>query len=234
MEHWYRIFGPKMDVAAIVSQNIVRLVLAGMLGGIIGLEREIKHKPAGLRTNMFICFGSAMFTILSYELASEYAGDHTRIAAQIIPGIGFIGAGSILHSRGSVSGLTTAATLFVVASVGMAIGGGLYLTGVFATFVLLLALFILGRVEAKYELKPLLMNYEVTGDQAEEIITELNRILDVEQQDLAMIRAERVGDHARVQFAIDANRQDHRDLMDQLRQSSVLRSVTLLGARSQE
>ena len=78
------------------------------------------------------------------------------------------------------------------------------------------------------------MNYEVTGDQAEEIITELNRILDVEQQDMAMIRAERVGDHARVQFAIDANRQDHRDLMDQLRQSSVLRSVTLLGARSQE
>jgi len=234
MEHWYRIFGPKMDVAAIVSQNIVRLVLAGMLGGIIGLEREIKHKPAGLRTNMFICFGSAMFTILSYELASEYAGDHTRIAAQIIPGIGFIGAGSILHSRGSVSGLTTAATLFVVASVGMAIGGGLYLTGVFATFVLLLALFILGRVEAKYELKPLLMNYEVTGDQADEIIAELNRILDVEQQDMAMIRAERVGDHARVQFAIDANRQDHRDLMDQLRQSSVLRSVTLLGARSQE
>ena len=234
MEHWYRIFGPKMDVAAIVSQNIVRLVLAGMLGGIIGLEREIKHKPAGLRTNMFICFGSAMFTILSYELASEYAGDHTRIAAQIIPGIGFIGAGSILHSRGSVSGLTTAATLFVVASVGMAIGGGLYLTGVFATFVLLLALFILGRVEAKYELKPLLMNYEVTGDQADEIIAELNRILDVEQQDMAMIRAERVGDHARVQFAIDADRQDHRDLMDQLRQSSVLRSVTLLGARSQE
>ena len=234
MEHWYRIFGPKMDVAAIVSQNIVRLILAGILGGIIGLEREIKHKPAGLRTNMFICFGSAMFTILSYELASEYAGDHTRIAAQIIPGIGFIGAGSILHSRGSVSGLTTAATLFVVASVGMAIGGGLYLTGVFATFVLLLALFILGRVEAKYELKPLLMNYEVTGDQAEVVITELNRILDVEQQDMAMIRAERVGDHARVQFAIDANRQDHRDLMDQLRQSSVLRSVTLLGARSQE
>jgi putative Mg2+ transporter-C (MgtC) family protein len=234
MEHWYRIFGPKVDVAAIVSQNIVRLILAGILGGIIGLEREIKHKPAGLRTNMFICFGSAMFTILSYELASEYAGDHTRIAAQIIPGIGFIGAGSILHSRGSVSGLTTAATLFVVASVGMAIGGGLYLTGVFATFVLLLALFILGRVEAKYELKPLLMNYEVTGDQAEVVITELNRILDVEQQDMAMIRAERVGDHARVQFAIDANRQDHRDLMDQLRQSSVLRSVTLLGARSQE
>jgi putative Mg2+ transporter-C (MgtC) family protein len=234
MEHFYRIFGTKMDVAAIVSQNIFRLVLAAILGGIIGLEREIKHKPAGLRTNMFICFCSAMFTILSYELASEYAGDHTRIAAQIIPGIGFIGAGSILHSRGSVSGLTTAATLFVVASVGMAVGGGLYLTAVFATSLILLALFILGRVEAKYELKPLLMNYEVTGDQADAVITELNRILDTEQQDMAMIRVERVNDHARVQFAIDAARQDHRDLLDQLRQSSVLRSVTLLGAIAQE
>src|SRR5207253_1358395 len=222
------------EMSTVLSSTISRLVIAAVLGGIIGLERELHHKPAGLRTNMFICFGAAMFTILSDQLAMEHPGDHTRIAAQIIPGIGFIGAGSILHSRGSVSGLTTAATLFVVASVGMAIGGGLYLTGVFATFVLLLALFILGRVEAKYELKPLLMNYEVTGDQAEEIITELNRILDVEQQDMAMIRAERVGDHARVQFAIDANRQDHRDLMDQLRQSSVLRSVTLLGARSQE
>src|SRR6476646_9486421 len=148
---------PHISMADLLSKTMVRLTLAAVLGGIIGLERELKHKPAGLRTNMFICFGSAMFTILSYELASEYAGDHTRIAAQIIPGIGFIGAGSILHSRGSVSGLTTAATLFVVASVGMAIGGGLYLPGVFATFVLLLALFILGRVEAKYELKPLLM-----------------------------------------------------------------------------
>src|SRR5436190_10071139 len=149
MEHWYRIFGPKMDVAAIVSQNIVRLVLAGILGGIIGLERELKHKPAGLRTNMFICFGSAMFTILSSELAGEFSGDHTRIAAQIIPGIGFIGAGSILHSRGSVSGLTTAATLFVVASVGMAVGGGLYLPAVFATMVIFLTLEVLGYLETR-------------------------------------------------------------------------------------
>jgi putative Mg2+ transporter-C (MgtC) family protein len=110
-----------------LSSTVIRLVLAAILGGLIGLERELRRKPAGLRTNMFMCFGSAMFTIISYRMASEFSGDHTRIAAQIIPGIGFIGAGSILHSRGSVTGLTTAATLFVVASIGMAVGAGLYL-----------------------------------------------------------------------------------------------------------
>ena len=105
---------------------MVRLVLAAVLGGTIGLERELKHRPAGLRTNMFICFGAALFTVLSAELAGEFTGDHTRIAAEIIPGIGFIGAGSILHAKNGVSGLTTAATIFVVASIGMASGAGLY------------------------------------------------------------------------------------------------------------
>ena len=115
-------------MGTVLSTTIARLVVAAILGGVIGLERQLRHKPAGLRTNMFICFGAAMFTVLSDQLAGGLGGDHTRVAAQIIPGIGFIGAGSILHARGSVVGLTTAATLFVVASVGMATGGGLYVT----------------------------------------------------------------------------------------------------------
>src|SRR5438874_9702317 len=145
---------PHMNMPDLASATILRLILAAFLGGIIGLERELKGKPAGLRTNIFICFGSAMFTILSTELAGEFGGDHTRIAAQIIPGIGFIGAGSILHSRGSVSGLTTAATLFVVASVGMAVGGGLYLPAIFATMMIFLALQVLGYMETRLSLKP--------------------------------------------------------------------------------
>src|SRR5260370_8216046 len=101
-----------------------------------------------------------MCTILSTELASEFGiGDRTRIAAQIIPGIGFIGAGSILHAKQGVTGLTTAATLFVVASVGMACGGGLYLEAVFATLLILLALLVLGWLERWMNLKPLFMNY---------------------------------------------------------------------------
>src|SRR5271155_527527 len=141
--------------SGIVASSMVRLVLAAILGGIIGLERELNHRAAGLRTNMFICFGAAMFTLLSQKLAGV-PSDSARIAAQIIPGIGFIGAGSILHTRGLTTGLTSAATLFVVASVGMAAGGGLYLTAVFATALVLLALFVLGYLELRFNLKTLL------------------------------------------------------------------------------
>src|SRR5437763_9912623 len=87
MNELYRIFVSKMGFPPVVGQTVVRLVVATILGGVIGLEREIRHKPAGLRTNMFMCLASALFTILSFELASEYQRDHTRIAAQIIPGI---------------------------------------------------------------------------------------------------------------------------------------------------
>src|ERR1022692_2639899 len=155
--------------SGVVASSLARLVLAALLGGIIGLERELRHRPAGLRTNMFICFGAALFTILSDVLAVEHLGDHTRISAQIIPGIGFIGAGSILHTRGLTTGLTTASTLFVVASVGMATGGGLYLTAVFATVLVLLALFALGHMEETFNIKLLMTSYEVTGSSVEEI-----------------------------------------------------------------
>src|ERR1700747_2964131 len=106
-----------------MAGDMEKLLLAALLGGLIGLEREAKHRPAGLRTNLFICVGAAMFTLLSRQLAGV-PSDYTRIAAQIIPGIGFIGAGSIIHARGDlVTGITTAATFFVVAAVGMAGGG---------------------------------------------------------------------------------------------------------------
>src|SRR5437773_7010300 len=118
----------RTEMGVVLSTTILRLTIAAILGGIIGLERQLEHKPAGLRTNMFICFGSALFTVLSGQLAGNLGGDHTRIAAQIIPGIGFIGAGSILHARRSTMGLSTAPTVFVVAPAGIAPGGVLYIT----------------------------------------------------------------------------------------------------------
>src|ERR1700719_85851 len=148
------------EMSSVATVSLARLVLAAILGGLIGLEREIKHRPAGLRTNLFICLGAAMFTLLSDDLAVEHIGDHTRIAAQIIPGIGFIGAGCILHARDRlVTGITTAATIFVVASVGMAVGGGLYLTSIFATALILLCLFLLGRAEERFGLKAAVYAY---------------------------------------------------------------------------
>ena len=132
---------------------IVKLLLAALLGGLVGLERELRRKAAGLRTNMFICIGSALFTLLSEELANRFGGDPVRIVAQLIPGIGFLGAGAIIREGGSVIGLTTAATIFVVASVGMAIGGGLYATAVFATALILTVLTLVGWAEKRFEHK---------------------------------------------------------------------------------
>jgi putative Mg2+ transporter-C (MgtC) family protein len=199
-------------------------VLAAVLGGIIGLERELKRKPAGLRTNMFICFGSAMFTILSTELAGEFGiGDHTRIAAQIIPGIGFIGAGSILHDKGGVSGITTAATLFVVASIGMAAGGGLYLVAIFSTMLIYLALHLLGILERQLNLKPLTMTYIVTAERtADELVSEINSILEDQGKEMQAMHLSRSGETEKMVFRVDGTRHEHKELMNRLRQSTDL------------
>ena len=224
----------RLESPDVLSSTIVRLILAAFLGGAIGLERELSHKPAGLRTNMFICFGSAMFTVLSVELAGEYVGDHTRVAAQIIPGIGFIGAGSILHSRGSIQGLTTAATLFVVASVGMAAGGGMYLIAIFATILILLALQVLGYFETRFNLKPLIMRYEALGAKAEDVMGEINRVLEEEHHATESVQMGTSTEGFRIFFTVDATRKEHDEILAKLRESSIFRRVALLRERTGE
>ncbi len=114
-----------------------RLAASIVLGGAIGIEREIHGKEAGLRTHMLVALGSSLFTVLSYSLVllfgSEARSDMTRIAAQIIPGVGFLGAGTIMRARGTVHGLTTAASVWLVAAIGMAAGGGFYRGAILAT-----------------------------------------------------------------------------------------------------
>ena len=112
-------------IEAFHLELLLQLVLATLLGGAIGLERELSGKPAGLRTNILICVGAALLTALSVDM-SLGRGDPARVAAQILPGVGFIGAGTILHARGSVTGLTSAATIWVVAAIGMALGAHAY------------------------------------------------------------------------------------------------------------
>jgi putative Mg2+ transporter-C (MgtC) family protein len=178
---------------------------------------------------MLICFGAALFTIISYEMAGEVGGDHTRISAQIIPGIGFIGAGSILHTRGLTTGLTTASTLFVVASVGMATGGGLYLTAVFSTVLVLIALFSLGRLELTFNLKTLLTSYEVTGVSVEAITEEVNRILEHSHRMMQNVVSGSTGQHVRLQFDVSACNREQKELLRELKTSPVLGSVASLG-----
>ena len=130
---------------------LVRLVLAVVLGGAIGWEREARSKPPGLRTNILICVGATLFTDLSIRfggLAIEGAvRDPARIAAQVVTGIGFLGAGTIIQARGTVTGLTTAATLWVVAGIGMSVGAGSYLEAVGATLLVLVVLVLLAPME---------------------------------------------------------------------------------------
>jgi putative Mg2+ transporter-C (MgtC) family protein len=221
------------ELSGALSSTLARLVVAAILGGIIGLERQLRHKPAGLRTNMFICFGAAMFTVLSRQLAGTEA-DSARIAAQIIPGIGFIGAGSILHSRGSVTGLTTAATLFVVASVGMATGGGLYLTACFATVIILLALALLGRLERSYSLRTIVTTYEVTGRNVDSMLREMNRILDEEKLTMQSVHLASADPDFRIVFTVDCERDEHNVFSLRLHESNVFASVNTLGTTERE
>jgi putative Mg2+ transporter-C (MgtC) family protein len=216
-------------MASVLSSTIPRLVLAAILGGIIGLERESRHKPAGLRTNMFICFGAAMFTVLSVKLAGS-PGEATRIASTIVTGIGFIGAGSILHSRGSVTGLTTAATIFVVAGIGMAAGGGLYVTAVFATVVIFVALAALGKLEAMFELKTQAVTYEVIGPSTDMLLSELNRILEAENLSMQEVHSATTDGRSRLVFTVHSVRAENEALNVRLHQSGVFASVQSLGS----
>lgn len=133
---------------------LTRLTLAAALGAAIGVERELRHKPAGLRTNILIALGAALFTTLSLHLAGS-GGTPDRIAAQVVTGIGFLGAGAILHNRESVHGMTTAATIWVNAAIGMAAGAGEYAMASIATVVALIVLAILGPIEAYFERRKL-------------------------------------------------------------------------------
>ncbi len=133
----------RLDLAA-------KLAIAVLIGGGVGLEREIKGKPAGLRTNILICVGSALLMDLSMSIAATHGGDPGRIAAQVVTGIGFIGAGCIIQAGSRVTGLTSAATIWVVASIGLIAGSGFPLLAVVAAVMVLLTLVVLGRFEARF------------------------------------------------------------------------------------
>ncbi len=129
------------------SSDLCAIILAVLLGGIIGYEREISGKSAGLRTNVLICLGAALFTIISRYMGQAESESSTRIAAQVVSGVGFIGAGAIIQDRGGVHGLTTAATIWLVASIGMACGAGYYIIAAIVTLAAILVLLGLSKLE---------------------------------------------------------------------------------------
>jgi putative Mg2+ transporter-C (MgtC) family protein len=214
----------------LISGDLEKLMLAAVLGGVIGLEREAKHRPAGIRTNMFICMGAAMFTLLSDQLAVLHMGDHTRIAAQIIPGIGFIGAGCILHARADlVTGITTASTLFVVASIGMAVGGDLYWVAILSTLLAIGILVLLGGTENFLNLKMTVHAYEISAPTAQQATAEVNQALEPLHLFPSNVQTAPTPTHVRVRFECEGTHKQQKAVLRMLRESGKFESVTPLG-----
>lgn len=125
---------------------IGKVILSAFLGALVGLERDLSGHPAGLRTNMIVCMASCLFTIVSYQAAfilSNANADPSRIAAGIVVGVGFLGAGTLIHTKSTVHGLTTAAGIWMVAAIGMAIGAGMEALAIFITLFGVIAMVLL-------------------------------------------------------------------------------------------
>lgn len=156
----------------------LKLLLAIALGGLVGLERESSHKPAGFRTNILICVGATMMMILSGLVLQGKEGsgnEFTRIAAGVITGIGFIGAGTIIQARGIVVGLTTAATLWAMAGLGLVIGAGYYWIAVIFTAIIILTLVIFRQFEGQF-LKKSLFHYHLKTKYSTDILVNIKKL----------------------------------------------------------
>jgi putative Mg2+ transporter-C (MgtC) family protein len=156
-----------------------RLLWAALLGAIIGVERSIHKRPAGMRTGVCVCIGAALFTIVSSEFA-KLTGDPstTRIASNVVQGIGFLGAGVILRDRGGTVGVTTAAAIFAEAAIGMGAGAGLYRVSAIGAALLLFALSGLIYIENLLNLKGRYLFFRITTDSALDIVPEVHRVFD--------------------------------------------------------
>ncbi|HEV2646948.1 MAG TPA: MgtC/SapB family protein [Acidobacteriaceae bacterium] len=194
----------------------IRILMACAMGAVIGIEREWRHKASGLRTNMLICMGAALFTMLSAVVAGDASGNKAQVASNIVQGIGFLGAGLILHTRSRVVGLTSAATVWVVAAIGMACGAGLYLQAVIATVIVYCALRFIGLMESRSGWKRFPMTYEVRGSDESTMFEQIFAVLDKEHIRLTILDRDKLGAVERVTFTLSASSVRHKLLLAEL------------------
>ena len=199
----------------VVNGAVGRLLTACLLGGLIGVEREFSRKAAGVRTNLLICMGAAFFTLLSGVLAGD-TPDKGRVASNIVQGIGFLGAGLILHNRSRVSGLTSAASVWVVASIGMACGAGLYAAAVVASIIVVLALEVVGFLERRANLKGYALVYEARGRDQTLMLTSILDAMDKARERLYNVERDAIGELQRISFAVIATKRQHEHLRGRL------------------
>ena len=204
-----------LDQMGFVNSAVGRLILACVLGALVGLERELAKKAAGIRTNLLICLGAAFFTILSGVIAGD-GGNKGQIASNIVQGIGFLGAGLILHNRSRLSGLASAASVWVVASIGMACGAGLYAPATVAAFIVIVAMLLVGFLEQRVNLKPYNVTYEARGGDQLLMLQGILATLDIQNLPLSNVETTSIGDLQRVIFPLNATNRQHDQLRHQL------------------
>lgn len=221
-----------LEQLALTSGVWARLLVAAALGGAIGLDRELHEKPSGIRTNLLICFAAALFTFLSPIIAGAGSANKAQIASNIVQGIGFLGAGLILQNRNRVSGLTSAATVFAVASIGMACGAGLYVPAAFAAGMVIVTLEGVGLLEKRFNLKLYLRIYEVRGHDVAEMERAILKAMDSEGRHLGELDRSAVGGLQRVSFTAQATTKGHARLKKILKECECMQGV--LSFRSSE
>jgi putative Mg2+ transporter-C (MgtC) family protein len=221
-----------LQQVVVFNGAIPRLLAASVLGALIGLEREYKRRSAGVRTNLLICLGAAFFTLLSAVLAGDGSPNKGQVASNIVQGIGFLGAGLIIHNRSRISGLTSAASVWVVASIGMACGAGLLAVAAVGTVIVIVALEVVGVLERNASIKIYSLVYEARGADQATMLRSILDAMDKAGERLSDYATNTIGELQRVSFTITATKKQHEHLRGKLLSEPAI--DTLLNFRDPE
>ncbi|HEY3245555.1 MAG TPA: MgtC/SapB family protein [Phycisphaerae bacterium] len=198
-------------------EMLVRIALSVVLGGAIGFERQVRGRPAGLRTIMLISLGATLFTLCSVITGNMHGVDPTRIAAQIVTGVGFLGAGAIIRGQASITGLTTAAGIFAVSAVGTLVGFGAYFPAIMATAAMLVTLMGVGSLEERLRLKVPIVTFRMSGPRDKDLAEALRTALHESEVTIEQVVSRQNGDHEVLEFGARLGPDATNRLLERLR-----------------
>lgn len=213
-----------------ITDILIRLAIALLLGGVVGFERERDSQPAGLRTHMILVLGACLAAIISEEMGAQFGSDPTRLAAQVISGIGFLGAGAILRFGFNIKGLTTATTLWTMAIVGLALGFGYYLIAVITTAFMLIILTLMNVIEKKFVRTNLIRNVVVDVDYEDGVIRAVRKTMSEIAEKLISFSVRKSARTSRLRITIVAqfNKSESiEDLVEKISKIEGLRNIKI-------
>lgn len=208
-----------------VPVEIIKLLLAVLLGGLLGIEREFRDKAAGFRTHILICLGAALFTIISINFFGQ--ADPARVAAQIVTGVGFLGAGAILRDGGRIVGLTTAALIWMAAAIGMAVGSGRYILAISSTGVILIIMWFFPKVEALIDQLREIRTYEVIFEHSDEHMTAVKTLFTEPGLRTVHNRWVKKKNSVIVTWTVHSTPEAQQKLVDELLRSEIIKGFTI-------